>query len=947
MATEVRVTQIIAEAEVEAEAALLVSQLGIYAEVSQDELRVSQMGLYVELEFVEPEPEAVAVATYHPVTHGSRAMHQLIPDEITGYPFDPVRSWWTVVVPEESENLVQDPSFESGSLDYYFDTAFESVAVQQNTPVGATGGRYVLRLKPDPNGANGSFEWLGTPISAGPYTFSVDVYCTRPGWTFTINLRIDLSTFRSKSFTVTRTGWQRVEVTGINLASGTGSVQFHSPATNTGQGFFYLDRLQFEAKKYSTTPFDGDSIGWYDTTPIESYYWRGAPYQSSSVRRANTGTGGRLVHLSEMEFATTTILGLGMGPIQQRRQTIGRGKERYLGAHEIPRDFTITGVISGENWPDLNRKRDALIELFRIDKTRGREPIILRYQPTTQEGVPYGLPLEIMCAYQEGLGGNITNLYQETLPLQFHSSNPFPQETIESARTLTLRNTLVPNRLFLRETDGDYVNTGVGATAIDTIFDVAWDTLGNPLLIGAFTDLAGDSVINIAGWNGSNWVQYGEGPLNDAVRAVHTGREFGGEIFIGGEFTEYLSDLSGLPVQLNRVARLLVGGGWQILANGMNADVHALARDENGNVYIGGAFTSDADDLDPFLVGIALWDQDGDTFSPLGQGVQHSGMTVAHVDSIIVPGDGYVYLAGDFDTAIQTNGDPVFCFNVVKWNIAEAQWELMGVETVAGMDGSVTKILLGKDNMIYAIGDFSVSQGVNQIDDIDLRGFARYNGYTWEEVFDFRSICTSMQSVHMTIDEDGVFWFSTHADAGFQTPEFGTVWMFGWRNGVFYPPPYHMDNGDDDLSRHGNGPNSAMFFVTEDEGDGVWVPAVNTITYGGNADVNPTIVFSDCSPSFIYANDQKGGIYFRATLDIGENEQMRIPGDVFRQKVYSNFRMNMMRHISVGATDLEKIRLTKGTNRITVFIRDDDTGPNDAGYLLWRNRYWSIDPGVQ
>lgn len=935
MATEVRVTQIIAEAEVEAEAALLVSQLGVYAEVSQDELRVSQLGIYVELEYVAPEEE---MATHHPTAGGNRTVHTRLPEEVTGYAFDAEDSWWSVIIPEASENLLEDPSFEYSEdvLDHYFPVFWESETLMTNAAVGATGGRRVLRLEVDPGGANATLTSLDQiQITPGAYTFSLDIYCTHIGWTLEIRMRIDTQLQKRVSIPITRTGWYRYEMTHVFGASGSLSVELASEAINTGSGFIYTDRWQVERKAYSTTYFDGDSVGWNDPRPGYSYFWRGKAGDSTSLRRATTGSGGRIVPLTDYGFQTTAIIGLGMAPVEQINTELDDGSEVPEGVITRARDFTVTGLVGGCAFPELNRKRNELIKLLRPNNTPDQEPLILRYAVRDLAGNVIGDWLDIICAYSAGLEGSWNNLYQETIGIQFHASQPYPREIIDSASDITLYKTLVGNRIVFRDETYDYINLGVGTNSAPAqINDAAFTDLGDPVIVGSFTQIAGDTVSNIATWVDSlgQWLSPPESSgFNDQIRCIETSRNVDGWIGVGGDFT----DIEGMQVRRFALADP-AGAPWQEPGAGLDGIVYDLTRTIDGMWWVGGAFSAEGDGTNIDLNLVAQYDPDTNTFSDLATGL--SGTAVYAVET---QNERYVYFGGDFEGSLL--GDNVNF--IAAWDFVTGGWE----ELAGGVNGPVHQIFFGPDRSLYITGDFTA----DYLEQYDLPGMARYTGDSWEPVLPLSDYTSAPEGVKVSVDPEGIFWFyqtnSALFDFTIEVPGVGPTAMFGWRNGVFYPPPFQYTGVDIDtvsVVRFDYAGRMLLILGDESEGNETYVPYLNSIEYVGTADAFPNLTIGGpCNPRSIYKPDDKRGIFFRNSLVLSEFEEMRILLDGFRQRIYSDLRNNMMREVNLGATSFSKFVLHPGTNKISVFARN--VGDDSYGYLVWRNRYWSVDAATQ
>lgn len=928
MATE-RVTEVIVLAESEAESAvaitragalaemvsqqLRVTKAGILAEITSQQVRLTKLGVLVELQ-ARQAPGTVEMSTYRIKGGGSRQLLTKLPDEVTGYALDPGQSWWSVIVPEMTENLIKNPSFESG-FDNFSVSGWASSAIVGGDAVGAVRGAYALRITNTASVAARVDQ--DTPsLPPGGYTFSCDVYVPSVGAQLELQTTVSSNT-QSKVFTFRRAGWQRIEVTRVTLAAGVWGVSLLSPDTNTQSYAFRTDGWQLENKKYSTTYADGDMSGWFDTIPHQSYYWTGVPHQSSSVRKANTGTGGRIVYFSDLvggvDFQSTALVGTGMAPVELDTARVGYEKEAHKGVRILPRDFTITGRIIACDFANLRQARQALIGLLRPNRTLTREPLILRYQETYDNGVEATYPLEIVCAYKDGLQGNITNLFQETIGLQFHASNPFWAEEFESAVDLgtTPYESLVSNRIVYRDADGIYQNLGTGATDAE-VQTVTFDADGVPLAGGVFTTLCGDTVSYLAQWNGTNWVAINGDEPDATVNVIDVIPETN-VIIIGGEF----SDIGGSGA--NRAA-YFDGSNWNELAGGFSTgEVEGLVYDR----YSGNIFEYGAGDGSTSYTFYAALDDVAWTSLPNG------GLSGVH--AMLSTHDGYIWFGGDFT---ETEDTSVQMTRVGRYNIDDDSWEALD----AGMNGSVKRLVRGRDGYVYAFGAFSADGDNNY----DLRSVARWNGSTWEEPFSINKVLVTPVAA---FDTNNVLWYGDADVNGFTLPQFGELWWAGWTNGVDYPSPFRQPDDADGLSDLAFGPNNEMLVAVRlSSATETLAPTQVTVDVAGDADSLPIIVLRNRqSPQYIQNLDAAVGLYFRNDFRVVDNERLFINFSGSRPRFYSDVRPNLVRHIYTGASNIGSFVLRPGTNRINIFCTGDDGAVGISNSLIWRNRYLSSD----
>lgn len=868
-------------------------------------------------------------------------LYSILPDEVTGYAFDPFGSWWTSIVPEQSRNLLINPSFErwdAGDLtdEYQFGGFTDLCDFVEFPAVGVTQGRRCAKLGIASVSANIQYRGAnltgGVLVTPGPYTWSLDIYATRA------NTRIILvidngvaTTYATKTITIESVGWYRYELSYNELLSGSRYLRMTVSNLGSQNTTVYTDAWQFEAKPYATTYLDGDMVGYFDLHPNQSFYWEGAAHASVSVRRRSTGAGGRPIAWSENEinFLTTSIVGLEMDAIEHFLQVLADGSEIHRGSRlNAPRDFTITGRIYGEDYAVISRSKRELTKLLRPNNTRDGSQQTLRHQHTNARGVPTGIPLEIACVYSGGMASAITNFHQQALAIQFHASQPFLSEVIDSAFELSVSKLLYNNGIIFRDEDGDYINLST-ATFNAFVRAVGFDVQGRPLAVGPFTTIGASAIEDIAYWDGTAWQQLGNN-VPDGNLALDGGWKFGFPTIVG-----ITGNISELDPDTN------LWGDLDVL--GVNGPIQVVVRDVSGDIYAGGTFDDDGAELGNGLnfANILKYDYVAGIFEPLGGGLTHATLT-ARVSTILIH-DGYVYVGGLFDTGEPTDliGPSVAANNIVRWSIAEEAWNNMST----GFDGAVNKLVLGEDGFIYAIGDFQQDGG----DDFDLRGIARWNGTSWEEPFILAHADGSYGAAGAEVDERGIMWFfddTSTANLRFDVSStIGLSETFGWKNGVFYPS---FVIGSEGLQALAIGPGDRVIFshlnFAVPAVPAVMVPALNEIEYLGDADT-PMIVHlsGEMLPIHILNLDTDGGVYFLPTLTVGANEEMVIRPETQNSIMYSESRPNLYRYMSAGPSSTRLLRLRPGLNRISVFA-DDETG--SAAWLIWRNRYWGIEAAV-
>lgn len=259
--------------------------------------------------------------------------------------------------------------------------------------------------------------------------------------------------------------------------------------------------------------------------------------------------------------------------------------------------------------------------------------------------------------------------------------------------------------------DENWVSMGGIPGANGYIYALAVDGSGNVYAGGHFT-MIGDMYANsIAKWNGSEWSALGSGIPTDMgggyqmgpVSAVHAlAVDEDGNLYVGGTF-----NMAG-GVAANGIAKwngstwnALGVGGEIILLNG----IWALAVDSSNNLYAGGNFYIQNN---PYANAIAKWD--GSAWSALGSGINLGG----NVNAIAVDVNNNVYAGGNFVAAGGVNAA-----NIAMWN--GSNWSALG----SGINGSVYDMVLDQSGSMYVGGTFTSAGGAG------ANSIAKWDGSAW------------------------------------------------------------------------------------------------------------------------------------------------------------------------------------------------------------------------
>lgn len=208
---------------------------------------------------------------------------------------------------------------------------------------------------------------------------------------------------------------------------------------------------------------------------------------------------------------------------------------------------------------------------------------------------------------------------------------------------------------------------------------------------GTFTQISGAAFQNAAIWTGA-WSPLGGG-INGMVR---TGARLAdGDIVLGGDFT------TAGGVEAARIARWN-GTSWMPLGSGMDGAVRSVVALPNGDIVAGGSFTA----AGGVSVGrIARWN--GASWLPLGAGVSGT------VNALAVLPNGDIIAGGGFTSAGGASAN-----YIARWN--GTTWSALG----SGMNSSVEALAVLANGDLVAGGNFTTAGGIST-------RLARWDGVSW------------------------------------------------------------------------------------------------------------------------------------------------------------------------------------------------------------------------
>lgn len=237
------------------------------------------------------------------------------------------------------------------------------------------------------------------------------------------------------------------------------------------------------------------------------------------------------------------------------------------------------------------------------------------------------------------------------------------------------------------------------------------DADGNYYLVGGgWTSLDGMQGTGYAKWDRETgaWSLFGGTATNAGVFALGVGPD--GAVYVGGQWSMFF-DGAGF-VQTQGIVKW--DGSWSAVGGGLSggfpfASVEAITFDDEGNLYVGGTFTT-AGGVP--ARNVAKWD--GQTWSALGDGL------ATRVASLAFGPDGTLYAGGVFAEGSLRR--------IAYWDGSAWQGLSQGFTS-----GEVNSIVFDEDGNLYAGGTyFFISDPNSGPNFTEANGVAQWDGTQWK-----------------------------------------------------------------------------------------------------------------------------------------------------------------------------------------------------------------------
>ena len=550
----------------------------------------------------------------------------------------------------------------------------------------------------------------------GDYCYAVTTGATNRGMTFTVGALANAAHY----FTVYARGnaaatlevsadnsnWNALAAVGgvtggwVRYGASIASAQCNGSTTirvrDTANETFYLDGAQLEQAAYSTTYFDGD----FNTF----CKWTGLRHGSTSTRAAADRSGGRLRTFDEVgSIRVLEAAGHGYVTPQHNIQPMSlQPGAVYQGYKVPPRNLTLRVEVRGAASAtpatavaSLHSTLQDFLNLIKPDLTTGPQPFVLFYTGATTTSTRRIFASFVYAGGLDGDGqsGGPAKFFRG--PINLLAVDPFWYEDDRVTATLDFTDSLTAN-YALRRINGAWAALGSGFSGAITCMAVDAER-GRVYFGGVFATANGVTVNRVTYWDGTTFNAMGGTAGTSGGTAVNClAIAANGDVWVGGSFT------SAGGSSAKGLARWNVGSStWTCFNESTSTfvEITAIAIDASGTVYIGGDFT--VWEGDAANSRIAKTSNDGTDWDALGTGMN------GWVQALAVHPDGKVYVGGSF-----TTGNGVTLNGIGYWN--GTTFVPMG--STAGISGGSTlvdTILVRRNGDVVIGGSFTSAGGVS------------------------------------------------------------------------------------------------------------------------------------------------------------------------------------------------------------------------------------------
>ena len=830
-----------------------------------------------------------------------------------------------IVVPKYAENQIKNPTFASPDFEE------DWTAIGAGVTIAETGdeqrwGAYSMKVNPATSVSSGAYHG-GLAVENGlDYTFSCYVKGVAGQ---TMSLAVDKGStpdLFTKTFTASGY-WQRVELT---FTSGDTAATYRAKVLRdavASTAAFYVDGCQFEQDSKASTFFDGYSPG---------CRWTGTIRNSTSARSANTGLGGELLCINDYA-AITKHIGFGMGQWNQILTKMTSGGDMYQTHIRKSRTIALNLAYTGNNHGELQANRKVIIDALRPDllsnlpvneqfginmpgSYRGHEQRIIRYQGFDANGNEATQPIDIVCVFEACHSDTPDTETSQQDVLLFTVPSGLFQGAYHEGRVLDLYADFPAEYIVKRDPNGNWCEFNSGTGDYDSlitglngrVFCMAEGPDGKIYAGGQFTNAGGVADADyLARWDplSEAWEAVVSG-INDDVLALAF--DANGDLYIGGGFTN-LGNASG-----DRIVKIIDLNGTpttSALGTGLNLVCNAIAIDANGDLYVGGAFTSAGGVAN--TAKIAMWD--GTAWSALSTGL------IGAVNALAFAPNGDLYIGGAFT-------DPAYPY-LCKWN--GTAFSVVGTSTDLG--AAVNALAFGATGNLYVGGNFTNAGGVADADYI-----ARWNGSSWNAM----GTGTNALIRGVVVDSGKVYVTGNLTSAGALTLADSVAI---WSNGAWQPLDINFPGlgyvysvlpaSDGSLYIGGNFSTAGE---TPDVNAKTGVVALNFEVASASANTYPVISVTGPGTLKSIINYRTGKSVMFDGLTLQAGEWINLNFDPLQLSFRSGWagRGNLMRYVIAGS-DYGDFYVSPGANYLSIFM--DGTTTASKASITYVPKFWGLD----
>ena len=606
--------------------------------------------------------------------------------------------------------------------------------------------------------------------------------------------------------------------------------------------------------------------------------------------------------------------------------------------------------------------RQYLISLLRQDRTVDRDQFILRYRLTDENGDYWGVPLEIACVYQSGMGGNITNFHQESVGIQFRAATPQLTEEFNISQVLTRSSPNTNRGVLLRDRWGNWEMPGSIATvnpdALNqpAVTHVAWvpnpASLGRelvPVAGGVFTTLHGDVVTNLAYYNGANWIQIGAAtdPITALLQTKSPQHVYTSALFFGG-----YNNAGGFAYEMSD-AGVVTAAPFNT-----NARIRVMLEDDAGNIWIGGDFTTDLGGGSSRNYICVYRPSTGLTYN-VTTILANNGLN-GPVYDMALTNDGYLWIAGTFTADADGNAMSRICkldINNYQFSTTHA-FEAISSDTFT----AIPSIDVAPDGSIYA--------GIASPGPARPFSLRRWNGITWEYIGPYGAAPVSFTAtprVKFGPKGWGYTWNNditpVFSDYDQNVPHIQPNWYTISNTNKFGPVDLIMNDDTTpsqgpgwptDIAWHPDG-SIVVGFVADgsvnppaalDRFARPFMAKTTEINNQGSAYAYPTIrIYGPAALVGVFNRTTGAEVWFNhydIQVFVEADETFFMDFSYSRLRMWTDRRGTITGGLYLGATTTAKFWLQPGINYIGLLF-SDYYEPDTKAWIMWKNTHWSSD----